>query len=84
MEHGFPAGAVFGSVAKLFGAEPGQHLERGLRALKQILETGEVIKSDASIHRGMHAAQPPADRERTWEKKEAGERRIVTPTLARV
>ena len=30
-----------------------------LRRLKQVLETGEVTKSDASIHRLPHAAQPP-------------------------
>jgi uncharacterized membrane protein len=29
-----------------------------LRRLKQILETGEVVKSDASVHKGPHPAQP--------------------------
>ena len=29
-----------------------------LRRLKQVMETGEVVKSDASIHRGPHPAQP--------------------------
>jgi uncharacterized membrane protein len=29
-----------------------------LRRLKQILETGEIVKSDASIHKGPHPAQP--------------------------
>ena len=33
--------------------------------LKQVLETGAVVHSDASIHRGMHAARPPADGEKT-------------------
>jgi uncharacterized membrane protein len=32
-----------------------------LRRLKQVLETGEVVRSDASIHKGPHAAQPPAE-----------------------
>jgi len=31
-----------------------------LRRLKQVLETGEVVRSDASIHRGPHPAQPSA------------------------
>ena len=40
-----------------------------LRRVKQVLETGELVRSDASIHRGMHPARPaaptemPADRE---------------------
>jgi hypothetical protein len=29
-----------------------------LRRFKQVLEVGEVVHSDASIHRGMHPAQP--------------------------
>jgi uncharacterized membrane protein len=33
-----------------------------LRRLKQVLETGEVVRSDASIHRGPHPAQPSAQR----------------------
>jgi hypothetical protein len=32
-----------------------------LRRLKQVLETGEVLHSDSSIHRGMHPAQPPEE-----------------------
>jgi len=56
-----PGGRLGSSLAKLLGAEPGQQLDGALRALKQILETGEIVKSDASIHRGMHAAQPPGE-----------------------
>ncbi len=47
------------SLGKLFGLVPEQHLKIALHNLKQLLETGEIAKSDASIHRGMHAAQPP-------------------------
>jgi uncharacterized membrane protein len=36
----------------------GAEAKGDLRRLKQILETGEVMRSDASIHRGPHAAQP--------------------------
>ena len=32
-----------------------------LRRLKQVLETGEVMRSDASIHKGRHPAQPPTE-----------------------
>jgi uncharacterized membrane protein len=36
----------------------GAEAKGDLRRLKQILETGEIMKSDASIHRGPHPAQP--------------------------
>ncbi len=55
-----PGGALAAKIAKLFREEPGQQVEDDLRAFKQLMETGEVAKSDASIHRGMHAAQPAA------------------------
>jgi hypothetical protein len=48
-------------VAKLLGLAPGQQAKADLRRLKQVLETGEIVNSDASIHRLMHAAQPPTD-----------------------
>jgi uncharacterized membrane protein len=57
-----PGGTISAKVAKLFGASPGQQVEDDLRAFKQVMETGEVVKSDASIYSGMHPAQPPADR----------------------
>jgi len=57
-----PAGALGAMFAKLFGQDPGQQIAYDLRSLKQILEVGEVVNSDASIHDGMHPAQPPANR----------------------
>lgn len=53
-----PAGAIGRAFAKLFGSEPSQQISADLRRLKQELEIGEVIRSDASIHRGMHPARP--------------------------
>ncbi|HET6149448.1 MAG TPA: SRPBCC family protein [Polyangia bacterium] len=53
-----PAGAFGRLVALAAGEEPGQQIEGDLRRLKQVLETGEVIESDASIHRGRHPARP--------------------------
>jgi Predicted integral membrane protein len=55
-----PAGKLGTLVARLFGEEPGQQVERDLRRFKQVLETGEVVRSDASIHDGPHPAQPSA------------------------
>jgi len=60
MQYDPPGGIVGKTVAKLFGEEPGQQIDDDLRAFKQIMDTGEVVNSDASIHPGMHAAQPPA------------------------
>lgn len=56
-----PAGAVGKAFAKLFGEEPSQQISSDLRRLKQVLETGEILNSDASIGRGMHAARPTED-----------------------
>ena len=55
-----PGGRVGAAVAKLFGEEPGQQVKGDLRRLKQVLEIGEVVHSDSSIHRGPHAARPAA------------------------
>jgi uncharacterized membrane protein len=54
-----PAGRLGADLAKIFGAEPGQMIEAALRRIKQVLETGAVVRSDADIHAGMHPARPP-------------------------
>ncbi len=53
-----PGGTLGAIVAKLFGEEPGQQVAGDLRRFKQVMELGEVVHSDASVHRGMHPAQP--------------------------
>jgi len=53
-----PGGLLGASVAKLFGEEPGEQIKGDLYRFKQVIETGEVIHSDSSIHRGMHPAKP--------------------------
>jgi uncharacterized membrane protein len=55
-----PGGKLGALVARLFGEEPGQQVKDDLRRLKQVMETGEVVYSDASLHRGTHPAQPSA------------------------
>ena len=60
MRYDPPAGALGAMVAKLFGEEPGQQVDGDLRRFKQVMETGEVVHSDASIHRGPHPARPSA------------------------
>jgi uncharacterized membrane protein len=46
-----------------------------LRRLKQLLETGEVVHSDASIHPGRHPARPSSARESSRTSGGGGERR---------
>jgi uncharacterized membrane protein len=53
-----PLGPAAAIVAKLFGEEPSQQVAGDLRRFKQFLETGDVARSDASIHSGMHPARP--------------------------
>jgi len=43
------------------GPAEGRRLATRLRLFKQIVETGEIVRSDASVHRGMHPASPSID-----------------------
>jgi uncharacterized membrane protein len=43
-----PGGALGSAVAKLFGEEPNQQISDDLRRFKQIVETGEIARSDAA------------------------------------
>ena len=43
-----PGGAAGALVAKLFGEEPSQQLVDDLRRFKQVMETGEVVRSEGS------------------------------------
>jgi uncharacterized membrane protein len=61
-----PGGPFGRLVAKLFGEEPSQQVAADLRRFKQVLEAGEVIVSDATLHGSglkQHPAQPPATAE---------------------
>jgi uncharacterized membrane protein len=56
-----PGGAVGAQLAKLFHEEPGQQVEEDLYQFKQVLEVGEVLRSDATVRPGPHPAQPPRE-----------------------
>lgn len=43
-----PGGKVGARIAKLFGESPDQQLRDDLRRFKQVLETGEVVRSESS------------------------------------
>ena len=50
-----PAGALGRAVAKYFGKDPSQALDDDLRRFKQVMETGEVVRSE-----GPRGASGPA------------------------
>jgi uncharacterized membrane protein len=61
-----PAGTLGVTVAKLMGEEPATQLSDDLRRFKQVIETGEVVRSEGSLgghslfdHLKQRAAQPP-------------------------
>jgi len=60
MEYRPPLGPIGSVAARLFRENPKQQMYDDLRALKQILEVVEKVRSDASIFPTMHAAQPPS------------------------
>jgi uncharacterized membrane protein len=54
-----PGGILGATLAKLFGEAPEQIVTRDLRSFKNVMEVGEVVHSDASIHLAPHPARPP-------------------------
>ncbi len=62
IEYRPPAGPIGRIVSMLFGEEPGQQVGGDLRRFKNVMETGEVIRSDGSPHgtgqKGQRPAQP--------------------------
>jgi len=68
MEYVPPAGKAGAAAAKLFGEEPKQQVNDDLRRLKQVMETGGVVRSEGSPEGALSArqikqrpAQPPAE-----------------------
>ena len=50
LHYDVPGGRVGRAVAKLFGEEPEQQVRDDLRRFKQVMETGDVVRSDALPH----------------------------------
>jgi uncharacterized membrane protein len=63
MRYDPPGGVVGASIAKLFGESGQEVVTRDLHAFKNVLEAGEVVHSDSSIHTGAHPARPPSEQE---------------------
>ena len=58
LEYDPPFGKLGSKVAMLWREEPGQQVQDDLRHFKQVLETGEIVVSDATKERGPHPAKP--------------------------
>jgi uncharacterized membrane protein len=48
MEYDLPGGAVLATLAKMVGGDPKAMAKDDLRRLKQVMETGEVVRSEGS------------------------------------
>jgi uncharacterized membrane protein len=84
VEYTPPGGVIGAGIAKLFGTESRRQAENGLRRMKQILETGDIVISEGTIHPRTHPARPPAESERgiageRWRTHEIQAERSRTP-----
>jgi uncharacterized membrane protein len=50
LHYDVPGGALGRGMAKLFGEEPEQQVRDELRRFKQVIETGQIVRSDALPH----------------------------------
>jgi uncharacterized membrane protein len=58
LEYEPPMGKLGSKIAMLWREEPGQQVYDDLMHFKQVMETGEIVLSDATKQRGPHPAQP--------------------------
>ncbi len=61
-----PGGKIGATLAKLLGEEPEQQVEDDLHAFKQVIETGDIVRSDGSLRGApidQRPGQPANDRE---------------------
>jgi len=58
LDYAPPGGKIAAALLKMFRKEPGQQVGDDLRRLKQVLEVGEVLLSDASSGSTPRPAQP--------------------------
>jgi uncharacterized membrane protein len=69
LRYDLPGGRAGAAIATLFGAEPAQQVKDDLRRFKQVMETGEVVRSDGTPEGTLttrqlrqHPARPGAER----------------------
>lgn len=63
LEYSIPGGRLAALVAKMFGEEPEQQIVDDLRRVKQLLEAGEITRSEGSTSY-WQPAQPLSERQR--------------------
>jgi uncharacterized membrane protein len=63
LQYDAPGGKLGRLVARLFGEEPSQQVAGDLRRFKQVLETGEIVRSDANLGDAGLAQRPAQPRE---------------------
>ncbi len=73
LEYDPPAGVLGRVVAKLFGEEPNQQISDDLRRFKQVMETGEVVRSEGAPE-GTLARKLPTPAQRPAQPLERRER----------
>lgn len=65
MEYSPPGGVIGAGIAWMFGEEPKQQMSDDLRRFKQVIETGEIVRSEAALQGAgvimQRPAQPSAD-----------------------
>ena len=67
LQYDAPAGKLGTALAKLFGEEPSQQIRGDLRRFKQVMEIGEVVRSEGSLEGAGEGAmkerpaQPPGE-----------------------
>ena len=71
MSYAPPGGEIGAALLRAIRKEPGQQIGDDLRRLKQVLETGEVLVSDATAGSGPRPARP-AEPTRTLEIEQPG------------
>jgi uncharacterized membrane protein len=60
LEYQPPAGKLGAAVARLFGEEPAQQVQGDLRRFKQVMETGEPVRSEGTLRGTRAFDQRPA------------------------
>jgi len=62
LQYKAPGGALGAGIAKLLGEEPSVQIGDDLRTLKQVLETGDIARSDTAVQGRRDGAQPARPR----------------------
>jgi uncharacterized membrane protein len=81
IEYRPPGGTIGRAIARLFGEEPGQQVAGDLKRFKQVMETGEVLRSEGSPlgfgQKLQRPAQPSKSRNGDWMERELREQATV-------